>query len=291
MTERIIVVNPNSSVECTEGIDRALDALRLHGGPEIECLTLAEGPPGIETQAHADGVIGPLCRLVAQHDNRAAAFVIACFSDPGLHATRETTAKPVLGIAESGLLTALTLGGRFGVIAILAASLARHHRRIRAMGIDGRFAGERPVGLSVTELADETVTLDRMTACGRQLRDEAGADVLVMGCAGMARYRGRLEDDTGLPVVDPTQAAVGMAITATRLGYTTAAQRVRRADFLIKIAVREMVVSQMLPDVLDRIEFGRAGGQQERRDVVGRLERCGDVLAGAVHRHGGVRAG
>ena len=225
MTERIIVINPNSSVECTAGIDRALDALRLGGGPEIECLTLAEGPPGVETQAQADGVIRPLCCLVAQNDNRAAAFVIACFSDPGLHAARETTRKPVLGIAESGLLTALALGDRFGVIAIRAASLARHQRLIRALGIEARFAGERPVGLGVTDLADETVTRDRMTACGRRLRDEAGADVLVMGCAGMARYRARLEHDTGLPVVDPTQAAVGMAITAVRLGYTTAAQR------------------------------------------------------------------
>ena len=49
------------------------------------------------------------------------------------------------------------------------------------------------------------------------LRDRDGADVLVMGCAGMARYRERLADRLGIPVVDPTQAAVGMAITAIRL--------------------------------------------------------------------------
>jgi Asp/Glu/hydantoin racemase len=47
----------------------------------------------------------------------------------------------------------------------------------------------------------------------------AGADVLVMGCAGMARYRGPLEQALGVPVVDPSQAATGMALTALRLGY------------------------------------------------------------------------
>jgi Asp/Glu/hydantoin racemase len=77
----------------------------------------------------------------------------------------------------------------------------------------------------VGELADEAVTLGRMTEVGRRLRDENGADVLVMGCAGMARYRAGLEADLGLPVVDPTQAAVGMALTAVRLGYRSAAQR------------------------------------------------------------------
>ena len=33
--------------------------------------------------------------------------MIACYSDPGLHAAREVTTKPVLGIAECGILTAL----------------------------------------------------------------------------------------------------------------------------------------------------------------------------------------
>jgi Asp/Glu/hydantoin racemase len=224
MTQRIIVINPNSSVACTEGIDAALESLRLAGGPEIECRTLAEGPLGIETQAHVDGVIEPLCRLIAGQEGRADGFVIACFSDPGLQAARETTAKPVLGIAESGILTALTLGRRFGIIAILEASFPRHERFIRAMGVESRFAGERAVGLGVSELEDQDKTLGRMIDCAHRLKDDDGADVLVMGCAGMARYRERLEDATGLPVIDPTQAAVGMAITAVRLGYRGAQQ-------------------------------------------------------------------
>ena len=219
MTDRIIVINPNSSTGVTADMDRALEPLRAGGAVEIECLTLKEGPPGIESQRDVDGVVLPLCRLAEGQANRASAFVVACFSDPGLHALREVTAKPVLGIAECGLLTALTLGDRIGIIAILAGSIPRHSRFIRAMGIDGRIAGELPLGLGVTELADEAVTLARMTEAGGRLRDEMGAQVLVMGCAGMARYRATLEQRLGLPVVDPTQAAVGMAITAARLGY------------------------------------------------------------------------
>src|SRR5262249_26455335 len=109
MTERIIVINPNSSATVTRAIDAAVEPLRRAGGPGIECPPRAEGPPGIETQRHVDEVAAPLCRLVEQQDSRASAFVIACFSDPGLHAVRETTAKPAFGIGESGLLTALTL--------------------------------------------------------------------------------------------------------------------------------------------------------------------------------------
>jgi allantoin racemase len=213
MTERIVIINPNSTAAVTAAIDAALGPWRMAGGPAIECVTLPEGPPGIETQAHVEQVVRPICRLVRARAD-AAAFVIACFSDPGLHAAREATARPVLGIAECGLLTALTLGERFGIVAILESSLPRHLRYLRQLGLHARFAGELPLGLGVVELADGTRTLRRMIEVGGRLRDEHRADVLVLGCAGMAQYRRALADALGMAVVDPTQAAVTMAIGA-----------------------------------------------------------------------------
>ena len=217
VAERILVINPNSTGAVTAAIDRALEPLRMAGGPEIECLTLAEGPPGIETQAHVEQVVQPLCRLVRERQD-AAAFVIACFSDPGLFACREASARPVLGIAECGLLTALTFGERFGIIAILARSVPRHLRYLRQLGLAARLASDLPLGLGVVELQDRARTLERLIAVGRELRERHGADVLVLGCAGMADYRREVAAALGVPVVDPTQAAVTMALGRARLG-------------------------------------------------------------------------
>jgi allantoin racemase len=219
MPVRILVINPNSTDAVTRAIDDAMAPLRIPGGPEIACLTLEEGPPGVESQSDADGVILPLCRVIREADADTGAFVIACFSDPGLFSAREATAKPVLGIAECGILTALTLGHRFGVISILARSVPRHLRYIAAMGVGQRLAGDLPIGLGVIELADARATLTRMVDVGRRLRDQHGADVLVMGCAGMARYRADLEEAVQIRVVEPTQAAVAMAIGRVRLGW------------------------------------------------------------------------
>jgi Asp/Glu/hydantoin racemase len=121
--EKILVINPNSTEVVTRGIDEACAPLRMAGGPAIDCVTLKEGPPGIETQQQVDGVVAPMLRLVRERDADYAAFVIACYSDPGLHSVREATRKPVLGISECAILTALTLGHRFGVIAILQQSI------------------------------------------------------------------------------------------------------------------------------------------------------------------------
>jgi Asp/Glu/hydantoin racemase len=215
--ERILVINPNSTEAVTRGIDEACAPLRMPGGPQIECATLKDGPPGIETQQHVDSVISPLIKKIASTD--ASAYVIACYSDPGLHTAREATKKPVLGISECGILTALTLGQKFGVIAILQKSIPRHLRYMGALGVMDRLAGELPVGLPVVELSDEKKTFGRMTEVGKRLRDEHGADVIVMGCAGMARYRKPLQEAVGIPVVEPTQAAVTMAIGRVRLGW------------------------------------------------------------------------
>jgi allantoin racemase len=219
---RILVINPNSNVNVTRGLEEALKPLDFADGPEIVCTTLAEGPYGIESQADADSVAMPLRRLI-ESDNGAAAFVIACYSDPGLHVCREGTDRPVFGIAECGVLTAMTRAETFGVIAIAQRSIRRHIRYLRQMGLMDRLAGERPLNMRVAETASGTGTLSKMIEVGRALKEEDGAGAIVMGCAGMARMRLPLEDALGIPVIDPTQAATTIALGAVQFSRNQSA--------------------------------------------------------------------
>ena len=211
MSGPILVINPNSNQAVTDGLSEALEGFRFPGGPEIECLTLAEGPFGIESQVDSDSVILPLVRLVESRPD-AGAIVIACYSDPGIDAVRSVAKCPVFGIQESGTLMAMARGDRFGVIALSDRSIARHLRYLRRMQVIDRLAGERAADLTVAESASEGDTLETLTKAGRLLVQEDGADVIVLGCAGMARHRATLEESLGVPVVDPTQAAVSMAL-------------------------------------------------------------------------------
>ena len=56
-------------------------------------------------------------------------------------------------------------------------------------------------------------------------------------------------------------------------------------------AVREPVVAQELPDVLDRVEFRRSGRERQQGDVVGDLERRGGMPACPVEDDDGMGAG
>lgn len=207
---RITLVNPNSLAKVTEAISRAVEPFRRLP-LEFRCLTSTGGPAGIQTQAEADASIAPMVPLFRQEAPATDAFIVACFSDPGLHGLRDLVSVPVLGIGECSVLTAMSMATRIGVIAIASASIPRHLRYFRAMGVADRICGELALDMKVSELADAELAFQRMAAVAATLRDAHGADVLIMGCAGMADLRDRLQEACGLPVVEPTQAAVAMA--------------------------------------------------------------------------------
>lgn len=214
---RILLINPNSSEAVTASVNEAIDPLRTSLAVDVVCRTLREGPSGIESQADVESVVQPIARLIASE--LADAYVIACFSDPGLYLAREATDKPVLGIAESAFHLAVGLRQRFGIIAILERSIPRHVRHVRALGYADRMAGDRALGVGVGGLGDRDAVIDRMIAIGLALRHEDGADAVILGCAGMGSYRAELEARLGVPVIDPCQAAVARAAGLLALGY------------------------------------------------------------------------
>jgi allantoin racemase len=201
----IIVINPNSNEAVTQGLRDALTPF-----PNVECVTLKEGPFGIESQRDSDSVVLPMLDLMQSRAD-ANAFVIACYSDPGIDAAKSISPVPVIGIQEAGTTTAMCRADMFGVIAIGEPSILRHRKYMRRMGVLDRLAGERALNMSVDETARGENTYKRLTEVGADLMGD-GAQCLILGCAGMAKHRAPLEADLGIPVIDPTQAAVAMAL-------------------------------------------------------------------------------
>jgi len=207
----ILVVNPNSSAAVTAGLDRAVEPFRIPGGPAIECLDIPESPPGIVTQADVDAA-APRVAAIAAVRRDATALVIACYSQPGLDAARAATPVPVYGIQECGVLAALTLAERFGVIAVAEAAVPRHLAFLDRIGVSGRLAGELAAeGLTVAGSGHGEASFRSLLRTGMRLRD-LGAGVIVLGCAGMSDQRAPLESALGVAVIDPTQAAAAFAL-------------------------------------------------------------------------------
>jgi Asp/Glu/hydantoin racemase len=211
----ILVINPNSSKPVTRSMEACLGVF-AGNGHSIACTELAKSPPGIETDAHVAEVVPHLVEAVRAA--RADAIVVSCFSDPGIATVRAATRLPVTGIAEAAYLAALGLGSRFGIVSLGPSSIGRHRRYLEALQLERRLAGDRSLDMTIVELI-ATDVVERVSRIGRQLRDEDGADVVILGCAGLGTYRAALQDELGLPVIDPVQAGVALACTHAELGY------------------------------------------------------------------------
>ena len=210
---RILVLNPNSNLEFSAQMDKAVEPLRFGGAVQIDCISLTGTPRGIETQRDIDAVLDPVCDTISAKEAEYDAFVVACFADTGVASAREVTSKPVLGICEGGISTALNAGERFGVISTSSAARNAELRLIRSHALMERCAGMEPVNIPVVEMMHSNELAERMVSAGRRLAAQ-GAEVIVLGCAGMTRHQALLQDELGIPVLDPVVSTAAMALGA-----------------------------------------------------------------------------
>jgi Asp/Glu/hydantoin racemase len=214
-SDRILVINPNSSVSCTDGIAAAVAPFAAPGLPRIEVVRLEEGPPAIVTWRDWYAVAEPLCRRIEREP--ALAYVIGCVSDPGVEAARLATDRPVLGMLRSAIAAALARAERLGIIGFMETSRPRQRRVLQAMGVEDRLAGFEPLNIPMEQLTDPVAPRARLAQAARALVAQ-GAEVVVLGCAGMASHVRAAEDAAGVPVIEPCQAAAAQALLAALSG-------------------------------------------------------------------------
>lgn len=216
MSSVIHVINASSRADTgiTADIERSLSWARGPALPEIRCVTLEDGPNGIVSARDSDDAAPAVLRYVERHGSDAAGFVIACFSDPGVFAARDLTRAAVVGIGEAGYLAALSLGDTIATIGV-SSKTDKTARMARQMGIDGRIACHLGLGLNYGELQDPGRVRKKILAAGRQIRDAHDVQALVFAGAGLARYVEALQDEIGIPVIDPTQSALASLLPFT----------------------------------------------------------------------------
>src|SRR2546423_1722271 len=116
---KIQVINPNTSLAMTESIGVAARS-GVRSGNEIVSVCPTFCPGSVESYYDEYLCIpGILDECAKGEENKADAYVIACYGDPGLSAAREVTTRPVIGIAEASLYVAAILAARFSIVTVV----------------------------------------------------------------------------------------------------------------------------------------------------------------------------
>jgi len=218
---RVLVINPNASIEMTDVIREQLHAV-ARPDVQVDVVNPPGAPPAIESSLDEAACIPPMLTLVRDAADRGYdAVIIACFSDPGLDAAREATDLPVVGIQDAAMHLAAQIGYRFSVLTTLKHRAPLRERAALLAGLDRRLASCRPLDLLVLDtVVNREQVVRKIVRIGREAVEVDGAEVLILGCAGLGDLAERAGREIGVPVIDPNAAALKLCETLVDLRLT-----------------------------------------------------------------------
>ncbi|MEU5391546.1 aspartate/glutamate racemase family protein [Streptomyces tibetensis] len=217
---RIVVTNCNTTQEMTEEIVRGARAA-AGPGTTVTGLTPAWGPASAEGWLDSYLSAAAILDTLRTYDGpQYDAVVMAGFGEHGREGVRELVDVPVVDITEAAAHLACLLGRRYGVVTTLERSCGQIEDSLETAGVGRNCAAIVGTGLNVLDLGDEERTETAFLAAAERAC-AAGAEVLVLGCAGMTGLQRVVGQKLGLPVVDGVAAAVRLAESLVALGLTT----------------------------------------------------------------------
>ncbi|HLN10372.1 MAG TPA: aspartate/glutamate racemase family protein [Xanthobacteraceae bacterium] len=212
---RLLLINANTIAAMT---DRLAAAAQRMAGDDIEVagVTARFGGRYIATRATYAIAGHAALEAYAEHAAGADAVLLACFGDPGLAALREIADVPVIGMAEAACREAARRG-RFAVVTGGAAWRPMLEEFVATLGLRNQLAAVRTVAPTGREIAaDPAGSAGVLAAQCRAAVFEDGADVVILGGAGLIGIAELIAEQVPVPLIDGLAAAVGAAKAALR---------------------------------------------------------------------------
>jgi len=218
---KILVINPNTSIPMTNQIRIALETIK-RADTELTVTCPEKGPETIESAYDEAYAIPPTLELVKKaNQDGYDAVILACFSDPGLDAAKEISVIPVIGIEEATLHVAAMLGAKFSIMTPRKQRIPSKVEHVHMRGLSHFLASVRSLDLTVAETeADPAKTKQRLINVAKLAVEKDGAEVIIMGCAGMAGYAQEIEQTLNVKVLDPSAVALKTAEAIADLGLS-----------------------------------------------------------------------
>ncbi|VVD69467.1 Asp/Glu/hydantoin racemase [Pandoraea pneumonica] len=222
---KILVVNVNTTTAITDAIAQHARTA-ASPGTEIVGLTPHFGAESVEGNFESYLAAIAVMQRVLSYDQPYDAVIQAGYGEHGREGLQELLNVPVVDITEAAASVAMLLGHRYSVVTTLDRTVPLIEDRLKLAGLDARCASVRASGMPVLELERDPVRAVEAVVqqAERAVRDDH-AEVICLGCGGMAGLDAKIRERTGVPVVDGVSAAVALAESLVRLGLRTSKVR------------------------------------------------------------------
>jgi allantoin racemase len=223
MSRRLLVINPNSSVKMTEAIQNTAAALR-NDRLDIDVVRMQGSPEALESFADYTAAGAEVIDYLREEQAGGFAFdgvVLACMGDPCLFGVKEVCRTPVAGIAEAGISAALLMGYKFSILASSGKAKPMMESMVMSYGLSGRMASVEAFNMPIAGFMEDRELLREMVLKTSRTAMEKGAEVLILGCAGMTMLGDEVSALAGVPIIDPVKAGIVMLNALLEGGFAT----------------------------------------------------------------------
>jgi len=212
---KILVVNPvgHSTWDATD-----LEIYRSYASPHTEIVvkSLPRGPRTVETLDAYFEAEKETVNFVLENYKGFNGVIVNCFLEPGVNVLRKKLSGQVvvLGPAEASLSYA-RIYGDIAVISVGASveGLELIREKIRALGFEKRVVSVSGIPLGVIDIdVNKKRTIELLITESKKAL-LSGADVIVLGCTGLAGLAKSVESEVRVPVIDPTWASIKLLET------------------------------------------------------------------------------
>jgi len=214
---KILVINPIGDDSWNES-DRRFFSSVACPTTSIEVVSLDEGPPSVETLKDYEYVKPLVIDLALKTHIEYDGLIVNCFLDPGVDELKELIDKPVVGPGEASLAFGSIFGGRLGIVSIESEALKLIEERCSMLGYKEKVVSIRGIKTHVVDLVKdwEKVKIELIEESRKAIED--GAEVVILGCTGLAGLGKIVSETIHKPVIDPAAAALKMVESLVSLG-------------------------------------------------------------------------
>jgi len=225
---KILVVNPNASEVVTDVIETSARKKITDPTTEIIMMKNPRGTRNIDCTLadyqSAWSVMQAIVHRVEEGD--IDAVVIAGFGNLGIYAYRELLNIPVVNLSEVAMTIGSTLGHRFTVLTTMRNNIPLIEDLVGLYQLKGRCASVRGIDINVERAATHREeTLEKLKSEILEIVENDGAEVVVLGSAGLSGYSEELEELVNLPVLDPVSVTVKWAEMMVNTGLKHSKKR------------------------------------------------------------------
>lgn len=214
---RILVINPVGTDRWDES-DRRIYERFASPQTVIDVVSLEEGPESIENRIAETEVLPLVVKKALELHSKYDGIIVNCCLDPAVDVIRSAIKTPAVGPCQASLALASVIGRKIGIVTVSKTAPPLFEELVLKYRMENRVVSIRGIDLSVPEIdadRERTVALLR-EEISNAIKD--GADVIVLGCTGLAGFAEEVQKFFRVPILDPVACAVRIMEDVVSLG-------------------------------------------------------------------------